>query len=421
MKIIKRNLYLEKINRAMKSVPIIVLIGARQVGKTTLMQSIDIPNNTMTLFINGQDPDIAQVFEKYSNAVNYLKTNLNPNLTGILFIDEFQYIQNISVTMKLLVDTYRDLKIICSGSSSLDILQKVEESMAGRVRTIEVFSLSFYEYLLFQDEELAKLYEQYSIDTDYSIVNKQILFYLNQYLIFGGLPRIALTKIKTEKIELLDDIYRTYLIRDVRSYIKNQDVVGFNKLIKVISSRIGNLININEISKITMLPYRKCEEYLNLLEQMYIVKLISPLSTNKRKEITKMKKLYFLDIGLRNMIYNSFNDIEIRGDNGNLYENFVFLEILKSIEKFYMVYFYRTKDGSEIDFIVDKLGEIIPIEVKFQEFNKPILIKSLVNFMNIRNLSTSYIINRNYYNIIKINDNKSIIYLPGIFSSKIFL
>ncbi|MCB1193793.1 MAG: DUF4143 domain-containing protein [Leptospiraceae bacterium] len=166
---------------------------------------------------------------------------------------------------------------------------------------------------------------------------------LKEYLAFGGLPRVALAKKHQEKIELIDDIYKTYLLQDVRNFIKNQDTVQFNNLLKILSSQIGNMVNSNELSNTTQLSYTKCEEYIYLMEQMYIIKLITPFTTNKRREITKMKKLYFLDIGLRNMIYNSFNDIDIRVDNGSIFENFVFLELLKVLQKPNTIQYYRTK------------------------------------------------------------------------------
>jgi len=154
-----------------------------------------------------------------------------------LFIDEFQYINNISTMLKLLVDEKTRLKIICSGSSSLNILQTVEESLAGRVRILPIYSLSFPEYIQFNDENLYAKYMKYPVDIDCKVIDKHIPILLNEYLLYGALPRVALAKAVQDKIELLNDIYQTYLLHDVRSFVRNEDFVGFNKMLNKLPPR----------------------------------------------------------------------------------------------------------------------------------------------------------------------------------------
>jgi len=405
MELIPRESYLSQINNGLKFVPIIVLIGARQVGKSSLLKMLA---SEESIIFDGQDIEHTELFQQYSTIENYLKINLNPDISGTIFIDEFQYITNISVILKLLVDRNPNLKIIVSGSSSLDIRQKVEESLAGRVRIIEVFSLSFQEYLLFKDKSLFLLYSRYSYDTELTIINKKILSLFNEYLIFGGLPRAALADKSVDKIEILDDIYKTYLLKDVRSYIRGEDFIAFNKLLKILASQIGNMLNIHKLSGTINLSYARCEEYLDILQQMYILRLLPPYVSNKRREITKMKKVFFLDIGLRNIIYNSFNDMEYRVDNGALFENYVYLELLKNTDKSFNFYYYRTKDGAEIDFIVNNHYSLIPIEVKFKNYDKPKKIRALSSFCERENLPLSYVVNRNLaYNY------DGMVYVPG--------
>ena len=391
--IVIRQKYLDKIIKAFKYVPIVVLIGSRQVGKTHLMKSINLKGDT--IFLNGQDSEIANYFAKYSIIEGYLKPRLNNHLKGNLIIDEFQYIPEISVMLKLLTDNNPDLKILCSGSSSLDIIQKVNESLAGRVRIINVYSLSFEEYLLFTDKKLHKIFQNYREDTEYEIIEQSILQKLNEYLIYGGFPRQALVNDYDTKTELIDDIYKTYLIKDVRSYIRNEDTVGFNKLLRLLASQIGNLINVNELSKISGLSYKKCDEYIYLLEQMYIIKLVEPYSTNKRKVISKMKKVYFTDLGLRNRIYNNFNEIEFRNDNGALFENYVFLEISRIISNSASINFYRTNDGAEIDFIIQTMKNIYAAEVKYSTFKNAKAYKNLRKLAKNEDINKIFLINNN--------------------------
>jgi hypothetical protein len=386
-----RHTYIKRIEKALNILPIVVLIGARQVGKTTLLRSLDIPGKHVLL--NGQDPEIIEIFQSFSTLENYLKIKINNTLDGYLLIDEFQFIPNISTLLKLLVDKFDHLKILCTGSSSLDILQNVNESMAGRVRVIEVFSLSFSEYLLFVDDEMYQLYQKYQTDTSQAIIDKKIQMYLDNYLIYGGLPRVALVEEDTEKVELLEDIYRTYLMRDIRSYIRNQDVVGFNRLLKLLAAQIGNLVNINELSNTCGLSYKKTEEYLFLLEQMYIIKLVDPFYTNKRKVITKMRKVFFNDLGMCNLINNTFGDFTRSINKGNLLENYVFLELKRLLRQTGKLFYYRTLDGAEIDFIIDHFKGLISVEVKNKALKKEISLRNLDSFNNLFNVSNSYIVN----------------------------
>ncbi len=411
---IRRQQYIQRIQKSIASVPITVLIGARQVGKTTLMHSLDEDYYKQSLFLNGQNPEIAELFQKYSVIEQYLRQNLNESCEGYLFIDEFQYINNISTMLKLLVDEKTRLKIICSGSSSLNILQTVEESLAGRVRILPIYSLSFPEYIQFNDENLYAKYMKYPVDIDCKVIDKHIPILLNEYLLYGALPRVALAKAVQDKIELLNDIYQTYLLHDVRSFVRNEDFVGFNKMLRLIAAQIGNLVNINDLSKNAGLSYRKCQDYLHLLEQMYIISMVEPYAVNLKKTITKMKKVFFLDIGLRNKIYNSFNDIEVRTDNGALFENFCYLELCKHNPSSYVIYFYQTKGGSEIDFLVDNHKGIIPFEAKFSNYAIPRTIRSLSTFMEEEHISAGYVVN--------LNNNESIgsiRYIPGVLLSKV--
>ncbi|MCD4793537.1 MAG: ATP-binding protein [Bacteroidales bacterium] len=408
---IQRTIYLTKIEQALKTNPIIALIGARQVGKTSLMNMINVSG--AKLFLNGQNPEISEIFQSFSTLEKYLQINLHKQLEATLFIDEFQFISGVSTMMKLLTDKYNKLKIIVSGSSSIDIHQQVKESLAGRIRIIPVYSLSFEEYILFNNKQLYEKYLQYSIEDNPKIIDKQIQLLLNEYLIYGGLPKIALTTQYEEKIKLLQDILQTYLLRDVRSYIRNEDFTGFNKMLQLLAAQIGNQVNINELSKLSKISYRKCEEYISLLEQMYILKLISPFSTNKRKEITKMKKVYFYDLGMRNMIYNSFNDIDIRVDKGAVFENFTFLELSKHLMLSEIKY-YRTKDGLEVDFIVNDFFKIIPVEVKYKDFEKAQSLKNINDFEKIQSFENAYIINLTNN---KKTGNQN--YIPAYFISKL--
>jgi len=407
-----RKSYIDKICKAVQSVPIVILTGSRQVGKTTLMKNL--PLKKQLLYLDGQDPEVAVLFQQKAIIEKYLEIHLNEKLDGYLLIDEFQYINNISTLLKLLVDHNADLKIICSGSSSIDILQKVEESLAGRVRTIEVLPLGFEEYLMFTDNALWQLFQKYDKSTNNLLIDKKCNLLFNDYLIYGGMPRVALEKDNENKVDLLDDIYKTYLLKDVRQFVRNEDFVGFNKLLRLLAAQAGGIVNVNKLSVETALSYKKTEAYLSILEQMYIIRMLDPFHTNSRKVVTKMKKVYFLDLGLRNCIINDYNIIDYRIDNGALFENYVFLEILRKIKKSDKIFFYRTLDGSEVDFILDTMKGKISVEVKFKNIIIPIYLRNLIAFNTIEKTIGSYVVNTNLN-----AESEGVSYIQGILISKI--
>lgn len=410
---IARDRYKEKIQSAFKLVPIVVLIGARQVGKTSIMKAYPTADFQNVLFLNGQDVEVAARFEQFTTIEQYLKIYLNAELDGLLLIDEFQFIQGISTMLKLLTDKYDKLHILCSGSSSLDILQNIEESLAGRVRVIEVLSLSFSEYLLFKDEKLWRLQQELQ-GGDNEVLTAPLQRVLEEYLVFGGLPRTALTDNPQEKVELLNDIYQTYLLNDVRHYIANEHFVSFNRLLRLLAVQIGNLVNVNDLSRESGLPYARCEEYLYLLQKMYIIKLVEPYFTNKRKVIGKMNKVYFCDLGLRNIIYNSFNEITFRTDNGALFENYILLELWRNRLASDTIYFYRTQSGTEVDFVWDGPLKKLAVECKFKRLQKPVSIPSLTNLAEEEGMALRYIANINLD-----TEYKGARLMPGVFADRI--
>jgi uncharacterized protein len=390
---IPRNSYNEKITRSFQTVPIVILIGARQVGKTTIAENY--PAEGKKLLLSGQDPEVAEIFQKLSLLETYLKVYLDAELNGLLLIDEFQYIPGVSTILKVLTDKHKAIKVLCTGSSSLDILQQVEESLAGRVRIIEVYSLSFSEYILFHSFQLSELLATFTVETEESALTSQFENILEQYLLYGGLPRAALNHNPEEKLAVLEDIYKTYLLRDVRGYIKNEYFLGFNKLVRILAAQTGNLVNVNGLSRETGLPYKKCEEFLYLLQQMYIIKLVEPYFTNRRKSISKMKKIYFYDVGLRNMITANFTDIDFHPDKGALFENFIYLEMSRNLPPGGKINFFRTPDGVEVDFVVNRLNKTQAVECKFSKVKKPFSLKSLTSFGDMENIPDRIIFNRN--------------------------
>jgi len=370
-------------------VPVVMLIGARQVGKTSLMKSVELKGKK--LFLNGQDAEIAALFKIFSIIEQYLKSFINKSMKGYLILDEFQYIPGISTMIKLLTDKYPSLKILCAGN----LPQEAEESLAGRFRAIEITPLSLEEYILFKDKKLYKLYQKLDDDTESSALTAPISNIFSEYLIYGGLPQAAILDKPKDKIAVLEEIYSSHLLNDLRNFVENKFFVRFNEMLRILALETGRLLNINRLSARTEIPYKKCEEYINLLEQKHIIKLIEPYETSRQKSITKMRKMFFCDIGLRNIIVKNFNDIDFRLDNGAIFENYVMQELWRNKPAGGTLNFFKTSDGAEVDFVLSNLKEKIAVESKYKTMTKPTGLAAFNRFCDDENIRKRYIVNKN--------------------------
>ncbi len=412
--LIERPKYLSAIEKSVKAVPVTVLVGARQVGKTSLLK-LYVRNQKNYLWLDGQLPDTQLAFGSYNSALQFLKLHLNDSVTGLVVIDEFHFIPEISSILKALVDNHPGLKFLCSGSSSIEIFSQIQESLAGRIRFINVFSLSFEEYLKFLDDSLFQEYQKYDLNTEFEVIRTEIKQAFEDFLLYGGLPAVVLAREVEEKIQRLYDIYSTYLLKDVKHFVKFEDSVRFNKLISLLAVQTANLLNISNLSKDCSLPYHRTREYVSLLEQMFIIKLVSPFYVNRQNVVKKIPKVFFLDLGLRNILVKDFRSLDVRQDKGALYENFVFLELLKNLPDYAEIYFYRTKDKAEVDFIIRDMHKTLAIEVKSRNFEKPIRIKALDSLNSLIKPDVLYVINHNL-NV----QNGDYHYLPAILTRKLF-
>lgn len=333
---------------------IIAVMGARQVGKTTLIEKIlsNIKDKKI-IKINFNDIDAKDLFVNDTN--EFIKNYVIG--TDILFIDEIHYAKDSGKILKYIYDSYKDkIKIIITSSSSVDVSIQSLRYLVGRVNIFELHPFSFYEYLLSRDEKLAKLYKNGEYTPVYF---KLIKSHFTDYLLFGGYPRVVLEEDRDVKIKLLKDIYYTYALKDIKNISNLSDDFKLNNLIKSLALQIGNVINYKELSSISNLDYITLKKIINLLNKTYICKEIPPFYKNKRTELIKSKKIYFYDLGLRNAVLNTFNLQS--NDIGFIKENFIFSELIKnSIDLKY----WRTNNGAEVDFIIEKGYNIYPLEVK---------------------------------------------------------
>lgn len=358
----------------------IILNGPRQVGKTSLLKILmqelknnNIPENRI-FYLNFEE---IQILEKINqNPENLLDYIIDKNKKNYFFIDEIQYLDNPSNFLKHIYDKYSSIiKIIATGSSSLELKAKFQDSLVGRKVSFNILPLDYEEFLIFKNYNDLNHLDKNNIPLEIKLKYDKLL---KEYLIYGGMPAVALQDDAIKKEKLLSEYVDTYINKDIRSIGRIENISKFNSILKILCSQIGNLLNINELSNTTNIPRRKIEKYLDLLKHTFVLDIIDPYKNNIRSQVSKMPKTFFFDLGIRNAILNNFLDLSGRQDDaGRLFENFVFLELKNLYQK--NIYFYRTVNKSEIDFIIEKNNKLSLIEVKYKSLNKRINTRVIAN------------------------------------------
>jgi len=353
---------------------IIILKGARQVGKTTLMKKLEndlIKQWKTTIFLFADDISNKKIFETPDDLIYFLdfKFNLDSISEKIyVFIDEFQYIKNAGLFLKNIFDKYKDkLQLIVSGSSSLEITKNTEfltwrniEFYIDRIGFKEFLEYKFSKEISFNLDKLDK------IQKFYSFFEKDLEKYFIEYLSFWWYPEIVYTKIEDEKLLILDSIYKNYIEKDIIAFLKVENITAFNNLIKILSSQVWNLMNKNEISNTIWISRNTLDKYLDILKGTFIFNYLPPYFTNIRKELTKMPKVFSEDLGILNYVLWKNLSLKNELDLGQIVENFVYRE-LKNKDKFSKLYFYQTVSKAEIDFVYEDFDKKISIlEVKYR-------------------------------------------------------
>ena len=363
-KIIKRDIA-EKIVKYIDTDNIIVLHGSRQVGKTYILyylQEILKSQSKQTLFFDLEDSRFVDILDAgVDSFLSYLK-NEGFDLDKIkqekailyVFIDEVQYLNNPSPLLKLLIDHHKYIQLIVSGSSSFNIKSKFSDSLVGRTVNFEVFNLSFGEFLRFK-----KANYNLSGALDEFHLGKVIGLY-QEYIFFGGYPKIVLEDSIEKKEKYLQQIIDTYIKKDVRDLANVKDIKKLNNLLKVLASASGQLLNISRLANACSIAKQTIEHYLFILENTYVVKLITPFSSSAKVEVTKAPKVFFYDTGLLQMLWLGSLQKNIIG---NIFETSVFAELVKKYGQDNINY-WRNRNQNEIDFILRYEGKMLPIEVK---------------------------------------------------------
>lgn len=334
---------------------IIAVVGPRQSGKTTMIRHLMEGLKGEAASVSFDDQRALGMFERETDAfiAAYVKGN------RYLFIDEFQYAKHGGKILKYIFDTQK-IKIIISGSSAPDLTVHAAKYLVGRILIFPLFPFDFKEFLSAHDPSRLKLYHEYAFDFRTPIrhaapqqAHETLRASWEEYMRYGGYPRVVLEEREEAKKEILRNIYNTYFLREVRDILGLIDDYKLNALIRGLALQIGNLIEYSELSRLSGFAHASLKRYLNFLEKTYVCHFLTPFYRNKRTEIVKNPKIYFFDTGLRNSIVNDFRPVAERPDGGALLENGFAVQCIKAGQEFH---FWRDKKKNEIDFVLP-LGE----------------------------------------------------------------
>jgi len=324
---------------------VMVLMGPRRVGKTVLLQQLTQKIDEPILLLNGEDITVMEQLERRS-VVHYRQLLGNYQL---LIIDEAQKIPEIGKILKLMVDEIAGLKIIVTGSSAFDMISYTGEPLTGRKKTFYLFPLA--------ESELSKIESPFE--------HKDRLYHR---LIYGNYPELLHLSGRAAHADYLNDLVNSYLLRDILAYERIRDASKITQLLRLIAFQVGNEVSYNELANQLELSKNTVERYLDLLNKVFVIFSLGGFSKNLRKEVTKNKKWYFYDNGIRNAVIANFNAIHIRDDQGALWENYVISERLKYQYYNRMIvnnFFWRTYDRQEIDWIEERGGKLYGFEMKW--------------------------------------------------------
>ena len=343
----------KKIENALRRKEIVAIVGARQIGKTTIMNYFyEKIKSKKSNFITFDDLDILNLFD------NNINLFIEKYVQGkeFLFIDEIQYSKNSGKYLKLIYDKHK-IKIFISGSSKSEVAIRSLQYLVGRVFIFECYPLSFKDFIGFSSKQDFFLFSKIRKFNDFEILKKQF----TEYLKFGGYPEVVLEKTKEMRKEILRNIKNTYLLKEIRGVLNYKELSEFENMLKKLALQDGTILNKNSIAMDFGIHNNKVKEIIDVLEKTTILNIVRPYLSNKSKELIKSPKSYLFDLGFKNSIINNFNDIDLKQDKGEVYENFILNSFVKAG---LTVNFWNYKSLHEMDFVIESGKDIFGFEVK---------------------------------------------------------
>lgn len=347
----------EQINKKLWHGKVIIIVGPRQVGKTTLLRMLTKDSDRRVLVWNCDEPDVRRKLTEPSSTALGAETSE----ADLILIDEAQRVQNIGITLKLLVDNFPDKQVVVTGSSAIELSNSINEPLTGRK----------YEYVMFpfSAEELIR---------EFGATDERRL--LERRLLYGSYPEVV--NHPGEERETLTNLVSSYLYKDIFSFqdVRKPEII--EQLLQALALQVGSEVSFNELGRTLGLTSITVQRYIDLLEKSYVLFHLRSFSRNVRSELKKSRKIYFYDNGVRNAILGDYKPLDLRNDTGALWENYLISERMKrnAYNAFYgKSYFWRTKQQQEVDYIEDYDGVLHAYEFKWSNTKQPRLTETFTN------------------------------------------
>jgi len=388
---------------SLKLKEITVLIGARQVGKTTLLKEI-IGELSNVLYFNLDIEQDSVHFESQEIFLKKVRLEVGDE-KAYIFIDEIQQKVDAGRFMKGLYDMDLPYKFIVTGSGSIELKEKISESLTGRKYLIEMSTVSFEEFINY------KTNYKYTkrLDSFFELEVEQTRLYLDEYLTYGGYPAVITADTLIRKKEIMNEIFISYLTKDISFLLGVKYPDRFVKMIQLLAVQSGSILNYSQLSQDVGIRLETLKTYLWYAEQTFIISIVKPYFTNAKKEITKSPNIYFNDLGMCNFSKSNFNN-EV--SDGMVFQNFIFLKLRDKYEKgLNKVNYWRTKDKAEVDFVVHTKDGVLPIEVKFSRLKKTAITRSFRSFIKKYSPVKALVVNLSLDESIVI-ENTEVIFIP---------
>ena len=370
-----KRFYTTKIIGALQKGKVVILVGQRQVGKTYELHRFRLKKNTF--YIDFEDEAKRNLF--HTPSIDILENIFGErNKSRYILLDEIQYLPRVGSILKLLHDHFPRTKVICTGSASFLLLKNIGDSLYGRSEIITMGPLGFREIIQDLSSPLSEKIDAYKVINNQSKINAS----LETTMIYGSLPAVFLEKDLLAREKLLENYVSSFLFKDIFEIEGIRNPENFRKCLQLLALQIGQEVNPNEIAKNLGISRNTVLDYIGLYEKFQIIYTLTSYAKNPRKEVTKGKKIFFVDLGIRNALIKNFADLEFRPDKGGLFENLV-VNIFygKTINKDlnFRLYFWRNYARAEVDLLLEnKNKKLIPIEIKYKKNKLPS--KSFLNF-----------------------------------------
>ncbi len=389
---IKRDIF-AKLKKELKSDKIIILVGPRQSGKTTLLKLLIKYLQKRAKKYVYLNLDVESDFEKVQsqkNFLHFLKLELGTTNKAYVFIDEIQRKENAGLFLKGLYDLELPYKFIVSGSGSVELKEKVSESLAGRKRVFYLNTVTFKEFVNYKtdyryDKNLLEYCESDFFDNN--------LF--EEYLQFGGYPEVITSETAEQKREVIRSIYESFIDKDIKELLKVKESFLVKDLLTFLSTQIGHLLPVSNITNTINISFSTARRYLYYLEKVFIIRKIRAFYKNPRVELTKAPVYYFTDLGMRNFVFNELTHFDLIVSGAMLFQNFVYL-LLQQQNSVSEIKYWRTKGKAEVDFVINIGDKVLPIEVKFKNLKGAPFSKSMISFINKYNPTNFIVVNKSY-------------------------